>query len=502
MAEPGPLQAAAPVEAVENSRDVSAELEQIEEALTIAWMFLNAVFVFLMQLGFAMLEVGSVRIFHVQNILIKNVVDGAITIVAWFAFAYAFYGNSGNGFSGKNHFFMIGADDDPLLMATWFLGVTFAASAVTIVSGAMAERCKLPAYFAFSAIMAGFVYPLAGHWVWSTTGWISPYNDSKLISGVLGYLDYSGSSMVHALGGMAALIAVFVLGPRHGRFGIDGEVVELEGTVGNSGVYKVMGTMMLFVSFLSFNASSVQNWERIAVAGLSGTNTMIAASTSAFAVMMWKTLVNRFEMNVVHSIDGILAGCVSVTAGSTLIHPWAAAVVGAFGGILYVQTSDLMLRFQLDDVVNAVAIHLTPGIWGCFAVGLFATEAHIRRAYPDSSFEPGVEYDVGVAYGGNGKLLGMQVLGLVVLMTWCVIIVLPLFLVLRQLKVLRIPTDAQISVHSGFKSHETYSWNRYPQKIISLNGVGTTAEAAQSGARARPSASSAPPQSSATNGHV
>lgn len=191
------------------------------------------------------------------------------------------------------------------------------------------------------------------------------------------------------------------------------------------------------------------------------------------------------------------------------MHPWAAAVTGAFGGILYVQTSDLMLRFQLDDVVNAVAIHLSPGIWGCLAVGLFATEPHMKRAYPPSSFEPcassprppaapagndrpawagraagpvtcmcvhmlldsatsrgllrpvciahaedearqacrDVDYDVGVAYGGNGKLLGMQFLGVVVLLTWCASIILPLFLLLRHFKVLRIPTDAQISVH-------------------------------------------------------
>ena len=199
--------------------------------------------------------------------------------------------------------------------------------------------------------------------VWSDHGWLSAYNPDKTFDGVLGYLDYAGSSVVHGLGGAAALMGIVLLGPRHGRFGVDGDVCELQGSVvradththtpcrrfgvslarracqhlavaglpslmnaasrlqGNSGVYRVLGALLLFVSFLSFNASSVQVWQRIPLAGLIGANTGIAAAFGCFTVMIWKLVVRNFQVHIMHCIDGLLAGCVAITASARLRPP-------------------------------------------------------------------------------------------------------------------------------------------------------------------------------------
>lgn len=360
-----------------------------------------AALVFLMQGGFAMLEAGIVASKNVKNILVKNVLDVAISGLIWFLFGHGLaYGGAAGEESDKfiglaNHggetLFALHINDkntnatSPTAYteagydwAFWFFQCAFCAVAATIVSGAMAERTKIEAYLIYTCFITGFIYPVVVHWGWSSTGAFSAFNTQQNINGTDlspfkgGVVDFAGSTVVHLTGGIAAVVGAFILGPRTGRFS-DGKVNEMPM---NNFTLIALGTFILWFGWYGFNCGSTLGLDgygrdagRVAV-----TTTLSPCACAVVVTVTRKILSGVWDLGAV--CNGVLAGLVSITAGCVVVDPWAAIVIGIIGGFLYLGASNLMLKLKIDDPLDAFAVHGACGAWGTLAVGLFASKAY------------------------------------------------------------------------------------------------------------------------------
>lgn len=311
-------------------------LEQDVNQWYLVW---GGICVFFMQTGFCMLECGSVRNLNSKNICIKNLLDSCISCLAFWAMGYAWaFGkenNSGDGSDGNNNFlghrgfFLAGkeyTDNGGSQYAMWFFQWAFAATATSIVSGALAERCGMTAYFLYAFILSGFVYPVIVHWVWSDEGWLSTRNenpDQRYFD--TGVIDFAGSGVVHLTGGVAALVGAIFLGPRTGRFYSNSEgATVIKDMPPNNPSLQVLGTFILWLAWYAFNGGST--W---AVSGASTTlartcvTTTIAASSCALTAVLIKFFATGSEYDLTYAMKGVLAGLVSITAGCSVVEPWA-----------------------------------------------------------------------------------------------------------------------------------------------------------------------------------
>lgn len=398
--------------------------------------------VFFMQAGFAMLCAGAVRLKNVQNTMLKNLLDACGASLGFYSVGYAFaYGGSLNGesttFIGHTNFFLIGVDDD---RAVWLFQFAFAATAATIVAGTLAERCQMAAYLCYSVTLTGFVYPVIVHAIWSNNGFLSPTNENNRFLGS-GVIDFAGSGVVHTTGGLTALIATFILGPRQGRFYDErGRKLEEPRVMkGHSMALQMLGTFILWFGWYGFNAGSVvtiSSQGLDSVAALAAVNTTLAAAAgtvSSLFVKLYRTerLTGEATFDITAAMNGCLGGLVSITAGCSVVEPWAAIVIGLLGGCIYLYCSWLLIRFRLDDAVDAIPVHLANGAWGLIAVGLFATPSKLEAAY-------GLTEAVGFFYsfghtGANLTLLGCQATGLIFIASWVFFLETPFFLFLNYL---------------------------------------------------------------------
>eukprot|EP00121_Abeoforma_whisleri_P007349 Awhi_evm2s6708 len=280
-------------------------------------------FVFLMQLGFAFLEAGSVRSKNTTNILLKNLLDAVLGALSYWAFGWAFAYGNGNTFIGHSNFFL--ADFDRTRYAEWFFQFVFAATAATIVSGAVAERCSFVAYISYSIFITGFVYPVGTHWAWDATGWLADGPDGIF------FKDFAGSAIVHVVGGTAALIGAIALGPRIGRF-TDGKDTPIPG---HSVAFTALGGLILWVGFYAFNGGSqlaiTSDGDGTAVS-LVFVNTTLAGAGGALIAMLIKFFEAHHYISLLTGINGLLAGMVSICASCNAVEPWAAFVIGCIGG--------------------------------------------------------------------------------------------------------------------------------------------------------------------------
>ncbi|WP_282074282.1 ammonium transporter [Maribacter aquivivus] len=338
------------------------------------WMMLATALVFFMHTGFAFLEIGLTRQKNTINILFKNIfiiTGGLLLYYAWgFNLMYPGFEEGDMGiikFSMDS--FGIAAPEGGMTAEyadggyTWwtdflFQGM-FAATAATIVSGAVAERMKIGAFMIFTVIYVGLVYPIVGAWKWG-----GGFLDS------MGFYDFAGSTLVHSVGGWAALVAIFLLGSRIGKFGKDGKPNAIPG---HSIPMATAGVLILWLGWFGFNGGSVLSADP-ELTSLVLVTTSLAAAAGGFGAMITSTILYK-NLDLTMFLNGILGGLVGITAGADLMSPNEAVVIGFIAGIIIVGGVALVDKIKLDDPVGAVAVHLICGIWGTLAVGIFGSMA-------------------------------------------------------------------------------------------------------------------------------
>jgi ammonium transporter, Amt family len=412
------------------AQEVDPAIAEIGVVTDTMWLLLAAFLVFFMQAGFALVEAGSTRSKNMINIMFKNLIDFCIAALIFWMIGWGIaYGTSAGGFFGTDQFF-IGdvreAGSVPTL-ASWLFQVVFAGTAATIVSGAMAERTKFSAYLIYSVVISLLIYPVVVHWVWSGAGWLNDYDATTTAD--FGFTDFAGSTIVHSVGGWAALIGAWMLGPRIGKFGADGKPREIPG---HSAALAGLGVFILWLGWYGFNPGSQlvfktqADADAIALVAVTTTLAAAAGGISGMLASWFKT--GKPELGV--TLNGVLAGLVAITAGCAYMRPLDAVIIGLVAGPLYLVSAGWLERLKIDDPVGAVPVHLVNGVWGTLAVGLFATI-------------PGNTGTVGLFAGGGFQLLIAQIVGVLAIGVWCAVTSFVLFFAVKRTIGLRVSAEEE-----------------------------------------------------------
>ncbi len=402
-----------------------------ESAQTLAdnlWVVVAALLVFLMQLGFGFLEAGLTRAKNVANIMAKNLADMAIGTVAFFVVGYAIaFGKDAGGVIGSEQFFLSGANGGDQAVDTlstyvfFFFQVVFAATAVTIASGAMAERTKFSGYVIFSAVMTAFIYPMvvhASHWG-GEDGIIASLKIGDAI-----FTDFAGSSIVHSTGGWAAMMGALILGPRLGRYQNNSALP----IPGHNIAFTAAGIFILWFGWFGFNGGSQLAFDEAVSQVL--LTTLISAAAGGIAAAATITLKTG-SVDVAMTGNGVLAGLVGITAGTHIVNPFGALIIGAVAGVIVVYSIFFFDRVHIDDPVGAISVHGICGVWGTLAVGLFASVGIGDGAR-------------GLFYGGGISLLVVQLIGILIIFGWVTITTGAVFIALSKLNLLRVSREDEL----------------------------------------------------------
>lgn len=406
-----------------------------EESTSRIFLVYSAALVFFMQAGFAMICAGSVRKKNVGNSMLKNLLDACGAAVAYFCFGYAFAfgdGSTPNSFIGTTKFFLIDEDN----YAFWIFEYAFSAASATIVAGTLAERCQMAAYLCYSLVLAGFVYPIVSHAIWSEHGFLSshPLKDEKLFDS--GVVDFAGGGVVHLVGGCTALFATMILGPRRGRFHDDeGRKLDKPNAFkGHSISLQMLGCFILWFGWYGFNSGSAliaPTKERGRLVALSAVNTTLSGGMAGLVALFVNLLILErrlgepiFDLRM--AMNGSLSGLVAITAGCGVVEPWAAMLIGGVAGLLYIFGSDLLIKCRLDDAVDAIPVHMVNGMWGLIAVGFLACPRYLRMAYGTEVAHVGWFYSLARG-SGDARLLASQIVGSLFIIVWCLGIMMPFF---------------------------------------------------------------------------
>ena len=400
------------------AQEVSAA--DVQTNLDNVFVLVSAILVIFMQAGFALVESGLTRAKSVTNIMMKNLMDFCAGALAFFVVGYAIaFGSDGNDFFGSGGWFLgDGAFQYGTLTVpvTFIFQVAFAATAATIVSGAMAERTKFKSYFLYSIVISGLIYPVVVHWNWGG-GWLAQLATP--------FHDFAGSTMVHMTGGVAALMGAAILGPRIGRYAADGTPRAIPG---HNIPFAVLGTFILLVGWYGFNAGSELAADS-AIGGIAVTTTL-AATAGAISAMLaiW---TKSGKPDVAMTANGMLAGLVGITAGTAAVSNVGALVIGSLAGLLVVASVFFFDRIRVDDPVGAISVHGVCGAFGTICVGLFATS--------DTDF-----WQAGLFYGGGTAQLVTQVIGVVAVAAFVAVTAGLLFLVLKATVGLRVTEEEEL----------------------------------------------------------
>jgi len=443
---------------------LTSDISLLYGRLDILWLLFGAYLVFFMQCGFALLEAGSVRAKNTKNILLKNVLDACLGAIIWWFMGFPIaLGDSTGKFAGGKDFFMkdltANVNGSSNYFAFWMFQWAFAATAATIVSGAVAERCKFVAYLVYTTCLTAFIYPVVVHWAWSTEGWLSAWTgDDAPYLKANGLIDFAGSGVVHMTGGAAALVGAVFLGPRTGRFTPTGAVVDMPG---HSTVLAALGTFILWFGWYGFNPVSTLAFEYMGdAARVAVTTTLSAAAGGCTTLAIHVALKN--PPDVFPALNGILAGLVSITAPCPVVEPWAAAFIGFVGGFVYYGSSSLLKKLQIDDPLDASPVHFFCGIWGVLSVGLFAEKEYVGSVYgkdPDA---------YGAFMGGGGKQLGNQIIGVLAITGWVCSTCALVFGTLKALKMLRVSAeDEELGLDSSHHGGDAYNFEAGKGKTVS-----------------------------------
>lgn len=334
------------------------QVTTIPDSQNIIWIMVAAILVFFMQAGFALLESGASRSKNAVNVMMKNLTDVCIgSLVFYFIGFGLMMGDNPSGFFGTNHFMPQNLSNFD--WAILLFQMMFAATAVTIASGAMAERVHFGAYILAAACICGFIYPVFASWVWGGHfgggGWLAN----------MGFVDFAGSTVVHAMGGWVALAGIIVIGPRLGRFGSDGTARDIPG---HNMSLVALGGFILWFCWFGFNAGS--SLDTTANLGKIGLNTHLSAASGVFAMMIIAKLRGK-SLLLTDTVNAALAGLVAITAGCATMSPLFAIITGLVAAFVYKYGQLLLERLHIDDVVGAVPVHAFAGAWGTLAAGLF-----------------------------------------------------------------------------------------------------------------------------------
>jgi Amt family ammonium transporter len=393
------------------------QASEIVHAVDEMWLVVAAALVMLMQAGFALVEAGFTRAKNAANIVMKNFMDFSVgAIVYWaFGFALAYGGSTLGGFLAYGDVWFF---NDNARASEWFFQVVFAATAATIISGAVAERVKFSAYLIYTPFVTGLIYPIVTHWVWGG-GWLAER----------GYLDFAGSSVVHMLGGVAALAGVIVVGPRTGKYDENGRPRAIPG---HSLTLGALGVFILWFGWYGFNAGST-----LAAVGQDiatpAVTTTLAACAGALGAMFTAWLVVG-KPDVGFTLNGGLAGLVGITAGTASISFGLAIVTGLIAGLIMVFSIIGLERIGIDDPVGAISVHGTAGFWGVLAVGLFSADAAI----------------------------GTQLIGAVAILGWAFITSFTVFKAIDLLMGIRVSVDEELA---GLDRSE-HGGSAYPEFVF------------------------------------
>lgn len=381
------------------------------------WVLIGAILVFFMQAGFAMVETGFTRAKNAGNIIMKNLMDFAIgTIIFWVIGFGIMFGDSIFGIIGTPDFFVRGDYSSTFpTMAFLIFQTVFCATSATIVSGAMAERTKFSSYCLYSLIISAIIYPISGHWIWGG-GWLAN----------LGFHDFAGSTAVHMVGGVAALVGAKILGPRIGKYSEDGKPNAIPG---HSLTLGALGVFILWFCWFGFNgASTVSATGDATLISMSSifVTTNLAAATAA-TVTMIITWIKYKKPDVSMTLNGALGGLVAITAGCDLVSPTGAFIIGIISSIVVVYGVEFVDKvLKIDDPVGAIGVHCFCGAIGTILTGLLSTTN-------------------GLFYGGGFKFLGIQIIGVVSVFIWVLITMTIVFLLIKRTIGLRVSENEELT---------------------------------------------------------
>ncbi len=412
---------------------IAAAQEALQTNINIVWTCVAAFLVFLMQAGFAMVESGFTRAKNAVNILMKNLMDFSLGSLAFFLLGFGLMFGSKLDTGGWIGTSLFGMSDE--LSGGWnwtflIFQTVFAATAATIVSGAMAERTRFKSYMVYSVFITALIYPVFGGWAWgslfdgSGAGWLEGF----------GFLDFAGSTVVHSVGGWLALAGAIVLGPRIGKYGPDGKPRAI---MGHNMPLAALGVFILWFGWFGFNPGSTTTGN--AAMGYIAVTTNLAAAAGAIGAMITSWIMFK-KADASMSLNGALAGLVAITAGCDGVSPFGAILIGLIGGVVCVYSVLFIDRIlKVDDPVGAVSVHGVCGAWGTLACGLFNTEA-------------------GLLYGGGISQLGVQALGVGAGFVWAFGGGLTMFYLIKLVFGLRVSKEEELAgLDVGEHGMEAYS---------------------------------------------
>lgn len=389
----------------------------IKDDMGMLWMLIAGILVFFMQAGFTLVESGMTRSKNAVNIAMKNLLDIAVgSLTYWFVGYSLMYGDTTNGW-----FFWSGIMQGE--GADLFFQTMFAATAATIVSGAIAGRTKYSTYIVFSIVMTAIIYPVAGGWEWNG-GWLN--NTDGFMPAE--FIDFAGSSIVHAVGGFAALVAAYMVGPRIGKF-IDGKVMPIPG---HNQILATLGVFILWLGWFGFNGGSQLAWGGDDAVGASKVVliTNLAAAAGALGALI-TTWVWYGKPHLAQSLNGALAGLVSITAGCGNMNAGGAVLAGLIGGIIVVFSIEFIeKKLKIDDAIGAASVHGVVGFWGTIVIGLWGVDG---------------DAGLGIFNGGGSAQLFAQLVGGLAYAIWAVVLSFFVFGVLKYTMGLRVSEEEEVA---------------------------------------------------------
>lgn len=416
-----------------------ASTADLQVALDTVWVLVAGFLVFFMNAGFCMLETGFCRSKNAVNLLAKNLIVFGLSTLAFWVVGFGLMFGDGNPLFGASGFLLQGADNSPAvgdayrgtysaldwagvpLNAKFFFQLAFAGTAATIVSGAVAERIKFLAFFIFSLLLVGLLYPITGHWVWG----------GGMLAN-LGFYDFAGSTVVHTVGGWAALIGAIVLGPRLGRF--QARPIAMPG---HNLSISALGCLILWFGWFGFNPGSTMAADPFAISHIVVTTNIAAALGGLAATVTSWIYLSKPDLSMI--INGVLAGLVSITASCAYVNLGSAALIGLVGGVIVVFSVTLLDALKIDDPVGAVSVHLVCGVWGTLALGLFSVAPGIYPWYDEASGPL-----AGLLMGGGIQQLLVQLLGIAAVGAFTVAFSLVCWLTLRATVGIRVSEAEEI----------------------------------------------------------
>jgi Amt family ammonium transporter len=424
----------------------------IKVMLDTLWVIITGMLVFFMNLGFACVESGMCRAKNCVNILSKNFIVFAVTTIAYWIIGWGLMFGNGDAFMGKEGLWMLsGPDNSPTiegyegaysaigwagvpLYIKFFFQLVFAGTAATIVSGAVAERIKYLSFIVFSFILGVAIYPIVGHWVWGG-GWLA----------TKGFVDFAGSTVVHSVGGWAALTGVYILGPRLGKYGADGKIKAIPG---HNMTAATIGCLILWLGWFGFNPGSTMGVDPAAIADVAITTNIAAATGTLAATAVAWIMLGKPDLGM--TLNGCLAGLVAITAPCAFVTIEAAALIGAIGGALVVLGVMFFDRIKADDPVGATSVHLLNGVFGTLCVGLFSHPDKLARS-------ANAEHKAGLFWGGGMDQLITQATGVVAVAGYVLAVSAVAWIIIKVTMGLRVsPEEEKEGLDHGEHGNEAY----------------------------------------------